>query len=192
MHVLRQPMMSVAVAASVSVVALAGSRTVSAQATGGPVIVIETSKGAIELETYPADAPKTVEHFVALVKKGFYNGQRVHRVVSGFVIQFGDPQTRDMTKRASWGRGSASGSGHPIGVAEFSKRRRHKKGAVAMAHAGDPKTADSQIYITLAPQPRLDDKHVVFGQVITGLPLTDQIAEGDVIKKMYVKGGGTK
>ena len=61
-----------------------------------------------------------------------------------------------------------------------------------MAHAGDPKTADSQIYITLAPQPRLDDKHVVFGQVITGLPLTDQIAEGDVIKKMYVKGGGTK
>jgi peptidyl-prolyl cis-trans isomerase B (cyclophilin B) len=157
---------------------------------GGPVIVIETAKGTIEFETYPEDAPKTVEHIVGLVKKGFYNGQRIHRVVPKFVVQFGDPQTRDMTKRASWGRGAAAGSGRQIGVAEFAKRRKHGRGAVAMAHAGDPTTADSQMYITLAPQPGLDNKHAVFGQVIVGQDVAAKLAEEDVIKKMYVKGAG--
>ena len=153
----------------------------------GPTIVMETAKGTIEFETYPEDAPKTVAHIVALVKRGFYNGQRVHRVVPGFVVQFGDPQTRDMTKRDYWGRGAAAGSGRPIGVAEISKKRRHKLGAVAMAHAGDPTRADSQMYITLAPQPGLDGKHQVFGQVISGQDVSKKLAEGDVIKKMYVK-----
>src|SRR5215203_5066930 len=86
----------------------------------GPVIVVETSKGAFEFETYPDDAPKTVANILALTKKGFYNGQRFHRVVPGFVIQAGDPQTRDMTKRDQWGRGMGAGSGKPVGVAEFS------------------------------------------------------------------------
>ena len=65
----------------------------------GPVVVIETSKGTIEFETYPNEAPKTVAHILALVKRNFYNGLRVHRVVPKFVIQFGDPLTRDMTKK---------------------------------------------------------------------------------------------
>lgn len=153
----------------------------------GPTIVIETAKGNMEFETYPSEARKTVDHIVALVKRNFYNGLRVHRVVPGFVIQMGDPQTRDVSKRELWGRGAASGSGKPIGVAEFSKKRMHKKGAVAMAHAGDATQADSQFYITLAAQPRLDGKYTVFGQLTAGLDVPAKITEGDVIKKMYLK-----
>jgi cyclophilin family peptidyl-prolyl cis-trans isomerase len=103
----------------------------------GPVIVVETVKGTFEFETYPEEAPRTVEHVLRLVNRNFYNGLRVHRRVTGFVVQFGDPQTRDMSKRDLWGRGQASGSGKPVGVAEFSKKRLHVRGAVAMAHAGD-------------------------------------------------------
>jgi peptidyl-prolyl cis-trans isomerase B (cyclophilin B) len=153
----------------------------------GPVVVVETARGAFEFETYPDDAPKTVASFLALVKKGFYNGQRFHRVVPGFVIQAGDPQTRDMTKRAMWGRGEAAGSGRPIGVAEFSKKHLHTKGAVAMAHAGDATLADSQFYVTLAAVPRLDGKYAVFGHVISGAEVPATIQVGDVIKRVYVK-----
>jgi peptidyl-prolyl cis-trans isomerase B (cyclophilin B) len=168
------------------------ARTGAQSAGAGPVIVIETAKGTVEFETFPQDAPKTVEHILALVKKGFYNGQRIHRVVPKFVVQFGDPQTRDMTKRANWGRGAAAGSGKPIGVAELSKRRKHVRGAVSMAHAGDATKADSQMFITLAPQPSLDGKHAVFGQVTAGQDVTARLVEGDVIKKMYVKGTAPK
>ena len=110
----------------------------------GPVIVLETVKGTIELETYPEEAPKTVAQIVGLVKRNFYNGQRFHRAAdTGFgLIQIGDPQTRNVTMREWWGRG---GSGKPIGVAEITKKRRHVRGAVAMAYPGtDPKSADSQ------------------------------------------------
>ena len=153
----------------------------------GPVIVVETSKGAFEFETYPDDAPKTVANMLALTKKGFFNGQRFHRVVPGFVIQAGDPQTRDMSKRDQWGRGAAAGSGKPVGVAEFSKTHLHTTGAVAMAHAGDAAEADSQFYVTLAPKPALNGKYAVFGHVISGADVPAKIEVGDVIKRMYVK-----
>ena len=77
-----------------------------------PVIVVETSRGTVSVETFPGDAPLTVAHVVALVKSGFYDGQRVHRAIEGFVVQFGDPQTRDMSTRARWGRGAALGAPH--------------------------------------------------------------------------------
>jgi peptidyl-prolyl cis-trans isomerase B (cyclophilin B) len=159
-------------------------------ATGGPapVIVIETVKGTFEFETYPQEAPRTVAHIVALVKRGFYNGQRFHRVVPGFVVQVGDPQSRDMTKRESWGRGAAATSGSPIGVAEFSKKRTHAtRGTVAMAHPEDATKADSQFYVTLAPRPELDGKYTVFGQVTTGLDVLSKIEMGDVLKRATVK-----
>jgi peptidyl-prolyl cis-trans isomerase B (cyclophilin B) len=180
-------------AAAVIVAAIGGSASAQAPDSGvGPIIVMETSKGTIEFETYPAEAPKTVAQVLKLVSKNFYTGLRFHRVVPGFVIQVGDPQTRNMMKRDQWGRGAGSGSGTPIGVAEFSKKRAHKKGAVAMAHAGDANLADSQFYVTLAPQPKLDGKYTVFGQVIAGLDVTAKIVEGDVLKKMYVKAGTPK
>src|SRR5215212_7696736 len=149
----------------------------------GPVIVVETSKGVFEFETYPDDAPKTVDNILALTKKGFYNGQRFHRVVPGFVIQAGDPQTRDMTKRDQWGRGMGAGSGKPVGVAEFSKTHLHTTGAVAMAHAGDAAEADSQFYVTLGPKPALNGKYAVFGHVISGADVPAKIEVGDVIKR---------
>jgi peptidyl-prolyl cis-trans isomerase B (cyclophilin B) len=158
----------------------------------GPVVVVETAKGTFEFETYPDDAPKTVASFLALVKKGFYNGQRFHRVVPGFVIQAGDPQTRDMTKRDMWGRGDAAGSGRPIGVAEFSKKHLHTRGAVAMAHAGDAARADSQFYVTLAAVPRLDGKYAVFGHVISGADVPAKIEVGDLIKRVSVKDATAK
>ena len=151
-------------------------------AAAGPVLVVETAKGTIEIEMYPNEAPKTVEHILALVKRNFYNGQRVHRVVPGFVVQFGDPQTRDMTKRDRWGSG---GSGRAIGVAEV--KRTHRLGAVAMAHAGDPRQADSQMYIAFAPQPRLDRDYTVFGQVISGMDVAQKLAINDVIRRVTVK-----
>jgi cyclophilin family peptidyl-prolyl cis-trans isomerase len=153
----------------------------------GPVVVLETSKGTIEFETYPNEAPKTVAHILGLVKRNFYNGIRVHRVVPNFVVQFGDPQTRDMTKKDMWGRGSAAGSGKPIGVAEMNPKRTHVLGAVAMAHAGDAARADSQMYITLAPVHRLDGDYTVFGKVISGMDVVQKLQVLDVIKKATVK-----
>lgn len=169
------------------VAAPAVAQTAKTSPGAGPVIVFETAKGAIEVETYPNEAPKTVAHILALVKRNFYNGQRVHRVAKNFVIQFGDPQTRDMTKKEMWGRGPAAGSGKPIGVAEPHKNRGHKLGSVAMAHAGNPAQADSQIYITLRPTPELNDKYTVFGQVISGMDVVQKIEVGDVIKRATVK-----
>ncbi|MGH9347221.1 MAG: peptidylprolyl isomerase [Vicinamibacterales bacterium] len=154
----------------------------------GPVIVFETAKGTIEVETYPNEAPKTVAHILALVKRNFYNGLRVHRVAKNFVVQFGDPQTRDMTKKETWGRGPGAGSGKPIGAAEMHKNRPHKLGAVAMAHAGNPAQADSQIYITLRPTPELNRNYAVWGQVISGMDVVQKIEVGDIIKRASVKG----
>jgi cyclophilin family peptidyl-prolyl cis-trans isomerase len=151
----------------------------------GPVIVVDTVKGVFEFETYPNEAPKTVEHILGLVKRNFYNGQRVHRVEPGFVVQFGDPQTRDMTKRDDWGSG---GSGKPIGAAEVSKKRTHVVGAVAMAHLpGDPRGADSQMYITLSPQPQLNADYTVFGQVISGMDVVQKLRIADIIRRVTVK-----
>src|SRR5262245_17863872 len=73
----------------------------------GPVIVFDTLKGSFEMETYPNEAPKSVEHILALVRRNFYNGQRVHRVVRGQLVQFGDPLSRDMTKKDYWGTGGS-------------------------------------------------------------------------------------
>ena len=176
---------------AVALVALVFALPVSAQAPppppakpAGPVIVVETSRGVFEFETYPADAPKTVARIVELVKQRFYNGMRIHRVVPGFVIQWGDPQTRDMTKKDRWGTG---GSGKPIGVAEISKTRTHVLGAVAMAHAGDPAQADSQMYVTLAPVPRLNGQYTVFGKITVGMDVVQKIQAEDVIKRMTIK-----
>jgi cyclophilin family peptidyl-prolyl cis-trans isomerase len=152
-----------------------------------PVIVVETAKGTFELETYPNDAPKTVAHIVGLVKRGFYDGQRIHRAQPGFVIQWGDPQSRDPGKERDWGRGQAASSGQPIGVAEISKKRAHTKGAVAVAHPGSAAQADSQIYVTLADRPDLNGKYTVFGHVIAGEDVPDRLQWGDVIRKMSVR-----
>src|SRR3954453_11604496 len=82
----------------------AAATPATAKAGPAPVIVLETAKGTIEIETFPEDAPKTVEHIVGLVKKNFYNGMRFHRAEENFLVQVGDPQSRDMSREAWWGR----------------------------------------------------------------------------------------
>jgi cyclophilin family peptidyl-prolyl cis-trans isomerase len=175
---------SLALIALLSASASAQAPAPAPGAPAGPVVVVETSRGVFEFETFPGEAPKTVARILELVKTRFYNGMRIHRVVPGFVIQMGDPQTRDMTKKASWGTG---GSGKPIGVAEISKARLHVRGAVAMAHAGDPAKADSQFYVTLAATPRLNGQYTVFGRVVSGMDVVEKTVAEDRIVRMTVK-----
>jgi peptidyl-prolyl cis-trans isomerase B (cyclophilin B) len=163
------------------------SVVVVAQTRPGPVIVVDTAKGTFEIETYPADAPKTVAHVIELVNRGFYDGQRIHRALPGFLVQFGDPRSADTAQAAEWGRGVEASSGTPIGVAEINRKRLHTKGAVAMAHMGIPSQADSQMYIALAPRPDLDGKYAVFGRVITGEDVPGRLERGDLIRKVSLK-----
>src|SRR5688572_31080094 len=150
----------------------------------GPVIVVETEKGTFEFETYPNEAPKTVAHIIALINKRFYNGQRFHRVIPGFVAQWGEPLTRDMTKEKLWGGG---GSGKPVGVGEFSKLRTHVRGAVGLAHPGNAAEGDSQLYVTLSNQPSLNGKFTVLGKVISGMEVLDKIRQPDRIVRVTVR-----
>jgi len=157
------------------------------EAGGASTVAVETTKGTFAFTTFPNDAPATVAHVLVLVRARFYDGQRVHRALPGFVVQFGDPQTRDLDKRDLWGRGRAAASGKAIGAAEITKKRTHKKGAVAMAHMGDPAKADSQIYVTLEDRPDLDGRYAVFGQVIEGDEVPATLQVGDIITRVYVR-----
>jgi len=144
------------------------------KAKGKPIAVIVTDKGIIKFEFFEKDAPNTVKNFIKLTEKKFYDGLTFHRVEPGFVIQGGDPN----------GNGTG-GPGYTI-KAEFNKRP-HLEGTVAMARAADPDSAGSQFYICLAPQPFLDGKYTVFGQVIEGLDVVHKIQVGDVMKKVYIE-----
>jgi peptidyl-prolyl cis-trans isomerase B (cyclophilin B) len=154
-------------------------------ASANPVLLFETVKGNFEIELFAKDAPKTVARLLTLVRDNFYRGQRFHRVEPNFLIQIGDPATRDFTRRARWGQG---GSGESIGVAEIAKQHRHVRGAVGMAHAGRPERADSQLYIMRAARPGLDGKYAIVGRVISGMDVVDRIALTDMVRRVSVKG----
>ncbi|MEO7158419.1 MAG: peptidylprolyl isomerase [Vicinamibacterales bacterium] len=171
---------------AVLIVALSGvafAQGKTSPGAGPSIVVVETEKGTFEFETYPNEAPKTVAHIIGMINKRFYNGQRVHRVVPGFVMQFGDQQTRDMTKEKMWGRIE----GPPVGAAEFSKLRTHVKGAVGMAHNGDASKADTQFYVVLSDQHALDNKYVVFGKVISGMEVVQKMQYADRIVRVNVR-----
>ena len=151
----------------------------------GAVIVLETVKGVIEFETYPEEAPKTSARVIELVKKNFYNGQRFHRSEPKFLVQIGDPQSRNPQMVDWWGR---QGSGKPIGFSEITKKRRNIRGAVGMAYAGsDPKMAESQFYILRRADPSLDARYTVFGGVIKGMDVVDKLEKGDMLKRASVR-----
>jgi cyclophilin family peptidyl-prolyl cis-trans isomerase len=152
-----------------------------------PIVVVETSKGTFAFETFPNEAPVTVAHVLALVRAHFYDGQRVHRAQAGFIVQFGDPQTRDPGKREIWGRGAGAGSGKPVGAVETSRKHLHVPGAIGLAHMGDPGKAESQIYVALSRQPSLDGRYVVFGQVISGADVPGALQVGDDIRLVYIR-----
>jgi cyclophilin family peptidyl-prolyl cis-trans isomerase len=129
--------------------------------------VITLDKGKqVRIEFFPEDAPKTVENFVTLAKKGFYNGLSFHRVVADFVVQGGCPK----------GDGTG-GPGYQV-KAEFN-RQKHLRGTVAMARSQHPDSAGSQFYITYGATPHLDNNYTVFGKVVEGMEHVDRIKQGD-------------
>jgi len=130
--------------------------------------------GEIKIDFYPADAPKTVENFVTLAKKGFYDGLTFHRVEPGFVAQGGDPK----------GNGTG-GPGYNI-KAEFNKQK-HVRGTVAMARSQNPDSAGSQFYICFKPAPFLDGQYTVFGTVTAGMEVVDGIRVGDKMKSVKIQ-----
>jgi len=165
---------------------LAVVASVGAQRQGGvpagPRLTIETAKGTVAIVLFEADAPKTVAQILGLAKRNFYRGQRIHRVERS-LVQFGDPASRDVSRQSWWGR---SGSGNVIGVAEFSKRS-HVRGTVSMAHGGNAAGADSQMFILKTATPAYDGKHVIVGQVTSGMDVVDQLAVGDVLKQVRIE-----
>ena len=136
------------------------------------VIALEKG-GEIRLEFSPEDAPKTVENFVTLAKKGFYNGLNFHRVVPDFVVQGGCPK----------GNGTG-GPGYTI-KAEFNKQK-HVRGTLAMARSQDPDSAGSQFYICYGNTPHLDGQYTVFGKVVSGMEHVDRIKQGDKMTSVTI------
>lgn len=131
--------------------------------------VIETKFGNIELKFFPDVAPNHVNNFIELAKKGFYDGTIFHRVIPGFMIQGGDPNSKDHDK-------SKHGMGNPgyTVKAEFNNRP-HKRGTLSMARAANPDSAGSQFFICVADSPFLDRQYTVFGEVVSGMEVADKI-----------------
>ena len=131
--------------------------------------VIETKFGNIELKFFPDIAPNHVNNFIELAKKGFYDGTTFHRVIPGFMIQGGDPNSKDPDK-SKHGMG---GPGHTV-KAEFNSKP-HKRGILSMARSANPDSAGSQFFICVADAPSLDRQYTVFGEVVSGMDVVDKI-----------------
>ncbi len=131
--------------------------------------VIETKFGNIELRFFPDVAPNHVNNFIELAKKGFYDGTTFHRVIPGFMIQGGDPNSKNPNK-STHGMG---GPGYTV-KAEFSNKP-HKRGTLSMARAANPDSAGSQFFICVADTPFLDNQYTVFGEVVSGIEVVDKI-----------------
>ncbi len=131
--------------------------------------IIHTTLGDITLKFFPEVAPNHVNNFIELAKKGFYNGTTFHRVIPGFVIQGGDPNSKD-PDRSKHGMG---GPGYQL-KAEFNKKP-HRRGTLSMARSGHPDSAGSQFFICVADVPSLDGQYTVFGEVTKGMEVADKI-----------------
>jgi peptidyl-prolyl cis-trans isomerase B (cyclophilin B) len=137
-----------------------------------PKAIINTKFGEIEIEFFPDKAPNHVANFIKLAKSGFYNGTIFHRVIPGFMIQGGDPNTKNLTNKESYGTG---GPGYNVN-AEFNDIQ-HKRGIVSMARANDPNSAGSQFFIVVENSFFLDNQYTVFGRVVKGMGVADKIVQ---------------
>jgi cyclophilin family peptidyl-prolyl cis-trans isomerase len=139
-------------------------------------IYIDTDRGTIQVELAVIDAPLTVENFIALARRGYFNGLTIHRVVADFVMQDGDPR--------------GDGEGAPgYTIRDELNERPYLRGTVGMALDPWPDTGGSQWFITHSPQPHLDARYTVFGRVISGMEVVDQIQQGDVVRRVRVWDG---
>jgi peptidyl-prolyl cis-trans isomerase B (cyclophilin B) len=139
------------------------------------VAVIKTSEGEMVAELWPDVAPNTVENFKKLARSGFYDGTAFHRIVKGFMIQGGDPLTKDPAKESRYGTGDP---GYKI-KAEFNDRS-HERGVLSMARSNDPDSAGSQFFICLANVSRLDHQYTTFGKLIKGDDVLGKIGDIEV------------
>jgi peptidyl-prolyl cis-trans isomerase B (cyclophilin B) len=135
-----------------------------------PHVLIKTKFGDMEVVLFQDLAPKHVESFLKLVKSGFYNGTIFHRIIPGFMIQGGDPLTKDPANRTRYGTG---GPGYTV-PAEFN-RVKHEKGILSAARTADPNSAGSQFFIMVDNAPHLDEQYTVFGEIVKGLDVADTI-----------------
>ncbi|AQV03000.1 peptidyl-prolyl cis-trans isomerase [Desulfococcus multivorans] len=131
--------------------------------------IIQTRFGNIVLKFFPDVAPNHVHNFIELARKGFYDGTTFHRVIPGFMIQGGDPNSRDADRM----RHGTGGPGHQL-KAEFNSRP-HKRGTLSMARSRHPDSAGSQFFICVAEAPSLDGQYTVFGEVAEGMAVVDAI-----------------
>jgi peptidyl-prolyl cis-trans isomerase B (cyclophilin B) len=141
------------------------------------VAVIKTSEGDMVVQFWTDAAPNTIENFKKLAKQGFYNGTIFHRIVKGFMIQGGDPNSKDPNKEAKYGEG---GPGYKI-KAEFNDHS-HERGVISMAREPDPDSAGSQFFICLAPVTRLDHQYTTFGKLIKGDDVLTKIGDTPVTR----------
>jgi len=135
-----------------------------------PHVLVKTKFGEMEIVLFPDLAPKHVESFLKLAKSGFYNGTIFHRIIPGFMIQGGDPLTKDPANRSRYGTG---GPGYNL-PAEFNKVA-HEKGILSAARTADPNSAGSQFFIMVDKAPHLDGQYTVFGEIVKGLEVADTI-----------------
>jgi peptidyl-prolyl cis-trans isomerase B (cyclophilin B) len=141
------------------------------------VAVIKTSEGDMVVQFWTDAAPNTIENFKKLAKQGFYNGTIFHRIVKGFMIQGGDPNSKDPAKENKYGEG---GPGYKI-KAEFNDHS-HERGVISMAREPDPDSAGSQFFICLAPATRLDHQYTTFGKLIKGDDVLEKIGDTPVAR----------
>ena len=139
--------------------------------------VIKTSEGDMVVQFWTDAAPKTIENFKKLARQGFYDGTIFHRIVKGFMIQGGDPNSKDPEKENSYGQG---GPGYDI-KAEFNDHG-HDRGVISMARGPNPNSAGSQFFICLAPVHRLDHQYTTFGKLIKGQDVLEKIGDIEVTK----------
>lgn len=145
------------------------------------VATIETARGTIVADLFDTETPKTVANFEKLANEGFYDGTRFHRVIADFVIQGGDPLSKDVNNPAV----GTGGPGYQIKCECHLNTHKHAAGSLSMAHAGKD-TGGSQFFIAHSPQPHLDRKHTVFGQVTQGMEVVNAIRKNDLVTSIRV------
>ena len=140
------------------------------------IAVLHTERGDVTIRFFPDRAPNHVRNFVDLASSGFYDGTLFHRVIPGFVLQGGDPQTKDPKNAFVWGNaGRTDAKGQPITLKPEFNDTPHKRGIVSMARSAAPDSASSQFFIVLKDYPSLDRQYTAFGEVVKGMDVVDRI-----------------
>jgi peptidyl-prolyl cis-trans isomerase B (cyclophilin B) len=174
---MRLSILAVALLASTVLAAEEKKEEKNSVSTSNEVAVIKTSEGEMVAEFWKDAAPNTIENFKKLARSNFYNGTIFHRIVKDFMIQGGDPNSKDTAKENSYGMGDP---GYKI-KAEFNDHP-HERGVLSMARGPDPDSAGSQFFICLAPQPRLDHQYTTFGKLIKGGDVLGKIGDTPVTR----------